>query len=74
MFQGKTKSGTIQVVISNISIDSCISRDELVSVNNVLRENNEMKEEIKNSVNTLYKYGWYKQKNIRKKWRRNNSR
>ena len=74
MFQGKTKSDTIEVVISNVLIDLCISHDELISVNNVLRENNEIKEEIKNSVNTLYNYGWYKQKNIRKKWRRNNSR
>ena len=74
MFQGKTKSDTIEVVISNVLIDLCISHDELVSVNNVLRENNEIKEEIKNSVDTLYNYGWYKQKNIRKKWRRNNSR
>ena len=74
MFQGKTKSDTIEVVISNVLIDLCISHDELVSVNNVLRENNEIKEEINNSVDTLYNYGWYKQKNIRKKWRRNNSR
>ena len=74
MFQGKTKSDTIEVVISNVLIDLCISHDELISVNNVLRENNEIKEEIKNSVDTLYNYGWYKQKNIRKKWRRNNSR
>ena len=74
MFQGKTKSDTIEVVIYNVLIDLCISHDELVSVNNVLRENNEIKEEIKNSVDTLYNYGWYKQKNIRKKWRRNNSR
>ena len=33
----------------------------------MLRECNETKEEIKNhetSVDTLYKYGWYKQKNV----------
>ena len=57
MFQGKTKSDTIEVVIYNVLIDLCISHDELVSVNNVLRENNEIKEEIKNSVDTLYNYG-----------------
>ena len=57
MFQGKTKSDTIEVVISNVLIDLCISHDELVSVNNVLRENNEIKEEIKNFVDTLYNYG-----------------
>ena len=31
-------------------IDSYISHDKFVSVNNVLREYNEMKEEMKNSV------------------------
>ena len=36
-----------------------------------------MKEEIKILKlmwNTLYKYGWYKQKNVSKKWYRNNGR
>ena len=44
---GKTKSNTIEVLISKSLIDSYISHDGFVSVNNVLREYNEMKEEKK---------------------------
>ena len=35
--------------MSKILINSCISHGEFVSVNNVLRENYEMKKAIKNS-------------------------
>ena len=35
---------TIEVLISKTLIDSCISHGEFVSVNNILREYNEMKE------------------------------
>ena len=45
----KTKLNTIDVLISKALIDSNISHDEFVSVNNVLREWNSMKEKIKNS-------------------------
>ena len=45
---GKDKLNTIEVLISKALIDSYISHDELVSVNNVLGEYSEMKEEIKN--------------------------
>ena len=45
---GKDKLNTIEVLISKTLIDSYISHDRFVSVNNVLREYNEMKEEIKN--------------------------
>ena len=45
---GKDKLNTIEVLISKALLDSYISHDEFVSVNNVLREYNEMKEEIKN--------------------------
>ena len=38
---------TMEVLISKSLIDTCISHDEFVSVNNVLRKYNEMKEEIK---------------------------
>ena len=48
---GKDKLNTIEVLISKVLIDSYISHDECVSVINVLREYNEMKEEINNSVN-----------------------
>ena len=39
---------TIKVVISKALINSYISHDQFVSVNNMLREYYEMKEEIKN--------------------------
>ena len=48
MLLRKDKSSTIEVQISKTLIDSYISHGEFVSVNNVLREYNEMKEEIKN--------------------------
>ena len=60
MFLAKTKSDTIEVLIPKSLIDTYISRDEFVSVNNVWREYNEMKEEMKNP-----KYGWCKQKDIK---------
>ena len=44
---GKSKLNTIAVLISKALIDSCISHGEFVSINNVLREYNEMKKEIK---------------------------
>ena len=45
---GKDKLNTIEVLLSKALIDSYISHDEFVSANNVLRENYEMNEEIKN--------------------------
>ena len=52
---GKDKLNTIQVLVSKAFIDSYISHDEFVSVNNVLREYNEMKKEIK-SPETFVEY------------------
>ena len=49
----KTKLNAMEVFISKALIDSCINHDEFVSVNNALREYNEMKEEIKNPENAL---------------------
>ena len=46
----KTKLNSIEVLISRALIDSCISHDEFVSIN-VLRENDDMKEAIKNLKN-----------------------
>ena len=46
---GKDKLNIIEVLISQSLIDLCISHDEFVSVNNVLREYNEIKNKIKNS-------------------------
>ena len=44
----KDKLNSIEVLISKALINSYVSHDEFVSVNNVLREYYEMKEEIKN--------------------------
>ena len=43
----KSKSNSIEVLISKGLIDSVISRDEFVLINIVLKEYDEMKEEIK---------------------------
>ena len=55
---GKTKLDAIEVLISKALIDWYISHDKFVSVNNVLREYNEMKGEkkiLKLLWNMLYK-------------------
>ena len=44
---GKDKVHTIAVLISKALINSYISHDEFVSVNNVLRKHHEMKEKVK---------------------------
>ena len=46
MLLRKDKLSTIEALFSNALIYSYISHDELVSVNNVLREYNEIQEEI----------------------------
>ena len=46
---GKAKLSTIEVLIYKSLIDTYISHDKFVSVNNVLREYKEMKLDIKNS-------------------------
>ena len=48
---GKHKSNTVGVLTSKASINSYISHEEFVLVNNVLRENYEMKKEIKSPWN-----------------------
>ena len=45
----KNKLNVIEVLISKALIDSNISHDEFASVNNVLKEYDDAKEEIKNS-------------------------
>ena len=42
----KCELSSIEVVISKVLIDSNISHDEFVLVNNVLKENDHMKKEI----------------------------
>ena len=49
VFFGKTKSNNIEILISQALVDTCISHDEFLFINNMLREYNEMKEEIKKS-------------------------
>ena len=44
----KSKLNIIEVLISKALIDSVISHDEFVLINNVLKEYNGMNEEIKN--------------------------
>ena len=50
MLLGKDKLNTTEILISKALIDSYISHDQFTSINNVLREYNEMKKEIKYSV------------------------
>ena len=48
VFLAKSKSNKIEVSVSKALIDSNISHDEFILINNVLKESEEMKEEIKN--------------------------
>ena len=50
MLLGKDKLNTIKVLISKVLMDSYISHDKFVSINNILKRYNEMKEETKFSV------------------------
>ena len=45
----KSKLNNMDVLVSKVSTDSNISHDEFVLTNNVLKEFDDMKEEIKNS-------------------------
>ena len=53
MLLGKAKLDTIEVLISKALIDSYISYDEFVSVNNLLREYTDMKIETKSPEKTV---------------------
>ena len=53
MLLGKDKLNTIEVLISKALLDSFINHCEFVSENNVLREYNELKKEIKNPETTV---------------------
>ena len=53
----KAKLNSIEVLISKALIDSYINNDKFVSKNNVLKEYDELKREIRNPNNKLlYKY------------------
>ena len=53
MLLGKDKLNTIEVLISKALLDSFINHYEFFSENNVLREYNELKKEIKNPETTV---------------------
>ena len=55
MLLGKDKLNTIEVLSSRSSVYSYISHDKFFTVNNALREYNEMKKEIK-SPQTFVEY------------------
>ena len=48
IFSAKSKLNSIEVLIFKASIDSVISHDQFVLTNNLLKEYDQMKEEIKN--------------------------
>ena len=50
---GKSKLNGIEVLISKALIDSVISHDEIVLINNMQKEYDDMKEKIKNSNNKV---------------------
>ena len=47
----KSKLNSVEVLISKALIDSVISHDEFVFINNVLKEHDDMKEKTKSSNN-----------------------
>ena len=51
MWLAKFKLNSIEVFISKALVDSSIGHDELILINNVLKEFYDMKEEIKNYNN-----------------------
>ena len=61
----KSKLNRIEVLISKAIIDSNISHDEFVLVNNVLREYSKMKKEIKKTEkSSLSTKRWQQQENL----------
>ena len=48
VFLAKSKLNSIEVLISNSLINSVISHDKFILINNVLKQYDKMKEEIKN--------------------------
>ena len=66
VFLEKSKLNSTEVLISKVSIVSVISHDEFVLINNVLKEYNEMKEDVKNlkTYSSLLKVLVYLQNNV----------
>ena len=53
MLSVKTKLSTIEILISKVLIDLHVNHGKFVSVTNVLREHNEVKEKIKTPENAV---------------------
>ena len=61
----KNRLNHIDGLISKALVDSYLSHDQFVSVNDELREYNEMRKKSKIQRmlgHAVYKYGWYKQR------------
>ena len=54
MLLAKNKLNTVEVLISKALIDSNISDNEFIVINNVLKEYDDMKEEIENPSNVKW--------------------
>ena len=54
MLLAKNKLNTVEVLISKGLIDSNISDNEFIVINNVLKEYDDMKEEIENPSNVKW--------------------
>ena len=54
MLLAKNKLNTVEVLISKAFIDSNISDNEFIVINNVLKEYDDMKEEIENPSNVKW--------------------
>ena len=64
MLLAKTKLTTVKVLISKAFIDPYINHDELVLLNNMLREYNEIIEETKTPKNAVEETIWKELKSI----------
>ena len=53
VFLAKSKLNKIEVLISKVLTDSVISHDEFVLINTVVKEYNEVKEELKKFKNLI---------------------
>ena len=58
-----SKLNSVKVLVSKALINSIIFLDEFVLINNVLKENNEMKEEIKSLKTCTKRKQWNERRN-----------
>ena len=64
MLLGKGKLNTIEVLVSEALIDSYVSHDEFILANDVVRQYNEEKEEIKHPETSIEYIIWKQWKPI----------